>query len=163
MKNLLVMRHAKSDWGNNLPDIERPLNKRGEKAAPLMAEHLKKKSKIPDLILSSPAKRAKCTADLVKKTLAYSKDIEIVNQFYFGYISDIIYIIKNIDNHHNTVLILGHNPIWEDLVSEFINYEDYVAMPTAAIASIIFDTDDWQKISEKNAKLEWLNTPKNLI
>jgi len=162
MKNLLIMRHAKSDWGNNLPDIERPLNKRGKKATPLMAEYLKKTGKVPDLILSSPAKRAKCTAEIVKETLGIDKDIKIISAFYFGYMSEIINTIKNVDNQHNTVLILGHNPIWEDLVSELISYKNYIAMPTAAIASIIFDTDNWQKITEKEAKLEWLNTPKEL-
>jgi phosphohistidine phosphatase len=156
------MRHAKSDWANNLPDIERPLNKRGKKAAPLMAEYLKKNGKIPDLILSSPAKRAKCTAEIVKETLDIDKDIEIINAFYFGYISEIINTIKKTDNQHNTVLILGHNPIWEDMVSELINYKAAVAMPTAAVASIIFDTDDWQKISKNEAKLEWLKTPKEV-
>jgi phosphohistidine phosphatase len=156
------MRHAKSDWENNLPDIERPLNKRGKKATPLMAEYLKKTGKVPDLILSSPAKRAKCTAEIVKETLDIDKDIKIISAFYFGYMSEIINTIKNIDNQHNTVLILGHNPIWEDLVSELISYKNYIAMPTAAIASIIFDTDDWQKITEKEAKLEWLSTPKEL-
>ncbi len=161
MKNLLIMRHAKSDWGNNLPDIERPLNNRGKKAAPLMADYLKKVKKKPDIILSSPANRALSTALIMKETLGLDKDIKIVKAFYFGYMDELIDVIKNIDNNYDTVLIVGHNPVWEDLVSDLSGNIDFI-MPTAAIASIIFETDDWQKILEVKSKLEWSVTPKGL-
>ncbi len=161
MKNLLIMRHAKSDWGNNLPDIERPLNNRGKKAAPLMADYLKKVKKKPDIILSSPAKRALSTALIMKEILGLDKDIKIVKVFYFGFMNELIDSIKDIDNTYDTVLIVGHNPVWEDLVSDLTGAADYI-MPTAAIASIIFNTDDWQKITETDSTLEWSVTPKSL-
>ncbi|MCF6240646.1 MAG: histidine phosphatase family protein [Bacteroidales bacterium] len=161
MKNLLVMRHAKSDWGNNLPDIERPLNNRGKKAAPLMADYLKKVKKNPDIILSSPAKRAMSTAKIMKEKLELDKDIIIIKAFYFGFMNELMNTIKAIDNKYETVLIVGHNPVWEDLVSDLTGEAAYI-MPTAAIASIIFNTDDWQKITETDSKLEWSVTPKFL-
>jgi len=162
MKNLLIMRHAKSDWGNNLPDIERPLNKRGKKAVPLMAEYLKSQNKIPDLILSSPAKRAYNTAERVKETLGLNGEIKVVKDFYFGYISEIINAIRTIDNRYSTVLILGHNPVWEDLAAELSSENEYLVMPTAAVVSLIFDTENWKNIDRGKGKLEWLVTPKEI-
>ena len=156
------MRHAKSDWANNLPDIERPLNSRGKKAAPFMAEQLRKLNKIPDIIMCSPAKRAVSTAKKVIKVINYEKELLIVEDFYFGHINRIIDLIKSISNENASVLIVGHNPIWEDLIMTLINKGTYIVMPTAAIASVIFDVDDWQKISEKTGDLEWLITPKGL-
>ncbi len=160
MKNLLIMRHAKSDWGQNLPDIERPLNKRGKKAAPLMAEQLKKMNKIPELIISSPAQRAMSTAERVKENLNLKKDIKVVETFYFGYMADVIEEIKNTDDQYDRILIVGHNPVWEDLVSELSSDHEYIVMPTAAIASVIFDANSWRKI--KKGKLEWMITPKGV-
>ena len=162
MKNLIIMRHAKSDWGNNLPDIERPLNKRGNKAAPLMGKELIKRDKFPDLIISSPANRAVSTAKKVIEAIDYKKELLIVKDFYFGFTQTIIKSIKSIDNQNNTVIIIGHNPIWEDLVSELSKDDRFIVMPTAAVASIVFDVDDWKKIKEGTGKLEWLITPKGL-
>lgn len=155
------MRHAKSDWGNNLPDIERPLNNRGKKAAPLMADYLRKADKNIDIILSSPAKRALSTAQIIKEVLNLDKDIQIAKAFYFGYTNELIGTIKAIAHKYDTALIVGHNPVWEDLVSDLTG-NPYITMPTAAIASILFDMDDWQNLNETKAKLEWLITPKSL-
>jgi len=156
------MRHAKSDWGNNLPDIERPLNKRGKKAAPFMGEELVKRNKTPDLILSSPAKRAVNTAKRVIEAIDYQKELVIIKDFYFGYMEHIINSIKSIDNENNVAMIVGHNPLWEDLVTELSKKSDFIVMPTAAIASLVFNTDDWRMIKEHGGELEWIITPKGL-
>ena len=156
------MRHAKSDWANNSPDIDRPLNKRGKKAAPFMGEELINRNKIPDLILSSPAKRARCTAERVIEVINYKKELVVVKDFYFGHMANIIGTINSISNDNNIIMIVGHNPIWEDLIMSLINTKNYIVMPTAAIASLIFETDDWQNIKENSAKLEWIITPKGL-
>ena len=162
MKNLLVMRHAKSDWGKNLPDIERPLNKRGEKAAPIMGKELMKRNKTPDLLLSSPAKRALETAKKIIEAIDYQKELIIVKDFYFGYMEHIINSIKTIDNENNIAMIVGHNPLWEDLVAELSSKSGFITMPTAAVASLMFETDDWSTITEQSGKLEWIITPKSL-
>ncbi len=162
MKNLLVMRHAKSDWANNSPDIERSLNNRGKKAAPFMGKELINRNKKPDIILSSPAKRAKSTAKRIIEALNYQKEPIIVKDFYFGHMEHIIGSINKIDNRHKIAMIIGHNPIWEDLIGSLSDTKNYIAMPTAAIASLVFETDDWQMIKEHSAKLEWIITPKGL-
>lgn len=157
------MRHAKSDWANNSPDIERPLNKRGKKAAPFMGKELISRNKKPDLIFSSPAKRAVCTAEKVIESMDYQKELTLVKDFYFGHMENIISTINAIDNDHSIVMIVGHNPIWEDLILSLSKKKGYIAMPTAAIASLIFETDDWQNIKENSAELEWIITPKGLL
>lgn len=80
MRELYILRHAKSSWDDlTLADFDRPLNSRGREDAPLMGRHLAKLEIKPDLILSSPAKRAKKTAKIVAKELAYEKkEIEFV-------------------------------------------------------------------------------------
>ncbi len=162
MKNLIVMRHAKSDWGNNLPDIERPLNKRGKKSAPFMGEELIKRNKLPDLIISSPAKRAVSTAKRVIEAINYQKEMLIVKDFYFGYMEHILNSIREIGNENNIIMIVGHNPLWEDLVVELASDNDFIAMPTAAVASLVFEIDDWNLVKENSGKLEWIITPKGL-
>jgi len=156
------MRHAKSDWEHNLPDIERPLNKRGKKAAAKMGEELLKRNIAPDIILSSPANRARTTAELVIEAIGYEKELLIVKDFYFGYTDSILDKVKTIEKVNSTVLIIGHNPIWEDLLMGLSKDNQYVTMPTAALACLSFDIDDWSGIELKSGKQEWLITPKTI-
>ncbi len=75
MKTLYLVRHAKSSWEQpELSDLERPLNKRGKKDAPFMGSLLKKKNEIPELIISSPAKRASSTAKRFAEELGIKKE-----------------------------------------------------------------------------------------
>lgn len=162
MKNLLVMRHAKSDWDNELRDIERPLNKRGKKAAHIMGRELLKRDKTPELILSSPAERAQNTAKIIKETLGLKNGLITVKDFYFGFNEAILEAIKAVDNIHPIIMIVGHNPVWEDFVMDLSKANKYVSMPTAAIASLVFDVDDWVSIKPGAGDLEWLITPKTI-
>ncbi len=161
MKNLLLMRHAKSDWSDySLSDFERPLNKRGLNDAPLMGKQILKHNKNIDLIISSPAKRAKTTAELVAKTVDYQKDIQFEQTFYGGSEDDIEVILTQTEKTQNVVLMVSHNPTIEMLIYSFLKKKQEIIMPTAAIASLLFDVDDWAKIEASKAKLEWLIVPK---
>ncbi|MGB7661527.1 MAG: histidine phosphatase family protein [Nitrososphaeraceae archaeon] len=83
MKTLLIMRHAKSSWKEqDLPDYDRPLNKRGKNDAPRMGKLLKDEDLVPDLIMSSTAVRAKKTAELVAKTRKYKGKIVLDRSLY---------------------------------------------------------------------------------
>ncbi len=164
MKNLLIMRHAKSDWSDNsLADFDRPLNNRGKKAAPFMGTELLKRNKKPDLIISSPANRAKTTAEKVAEAVGYSKKIQLEKDFYFGYTDEIIEVLKKVDYQNNTVLIFGHNPTFESLISVLANNNSYIRMPTASVASLLFEIDDWIALKKNTGKLEWLISPKELM
>ena len=83
MKNLLIMRHAKSSWEfTNLPDHDRPLNDRGKRDAPRMGKVLLKERLVPQLIISSSAARARSTAEKVAKVSRYSGEISIDSSLY---------------------------------------------------------------------------------
>ena len=82
MKTLLILRHAKSSWNNlDLPDYDRPLNKRGKRDAPRMGDFLRHQDLVPDLIISSTAKRAKKTAKLFAKAVGYKEKISLETSF----------------------------------------------------------------------------------
>lgn len=164
MKNLLIMRHAKSDWGDSsLSDFDRPLNKRGERSAPVIGKELKARNKVPELIISSPAKRAKTTAELAAKSSGYEKDIQYERDFYFGYVDEIINIINQADSDYERIMIVGHNPTLESLVATLSNKMVNYAMPTAAVASLLFDINSWKDLEKRSGSLEWLIHPKDLM
>ena len=85
MKNLYLTRHAKSSWGNpGLADIDRPLNGRGKKAAPLMGKLISERGEKPELLISSPANRAFSTAKAFAKEMVYAETDIIVNRAIYG-------------------------------------------------------------------------------
>ncbi len=157
------MRHAKSDWSNsNLSDFDRPLNNRGKKAASKMGLELKKRNIIPDLILSSPAKRAKTTADLFAQSNNYKQNITLINNFYLSTENTIINEMSCLDNKINTVMIVGHNPTMETLIQELTDYKVNKKMPTAAITILKAKLENWQEIFETNFDLGNYLIPKEL-
>ncbi len=156
------MRHAKSDWGNHLlTDFDRPLNKRGLNDAPMMGKELVNRNKNIDLIICSSANRAQTTAKLVAKAINYKHDIQLEKSFYASIVSNIILELEVIDNSHNTVLIVAHNPTMENLVYNLISRKTEVVMPTAAIASLQFDIENWADLEFNTGKLEWFIKPKD--
>ncbi|MBN2871141.1 MAG: histidine phosphatase family protein, partial [Campylobacterales bacterium] len=112
MKTLCIIRHAKSDWNDpSLNDFERPLNKRGEKNAPFMGKLLASKQLRPDLILSSPAVRARTTALMIAGEVGYDTDAIVYDEeLYLAERNDIERILQKIPPSYNTVFIVGHNP-----------------------------------------------------
>jgi phosphohistidine phosphatase len=163
MRELLVMRHAKSDWESGAStDFERPLNKRGLKAAAFMGSVLKERQLIPDLIIHSPAKRAKKTFQLLSKEMDYTGDVLEVKGFYFGGVSEVYEQVRAIGDDYKRVLIIGHNPTWEQLVEELTAGRNHVTMPTAAIARVLLSLESWADVMKSGHQLDWLITPKML-
>ena len=112
MKLLYLARHAKSSWKNmDLSDIDRPLNKRGKKDAPFMGKILSKKGINPDLIISSPAKRARKTALVIAEEISYPiNSIQYEDNVYESSSRELLEFVKSIDDEYNSVMIFGHNP-----------------------------------------------------
>ncbi len=135
------MRHAKSDWSDpTVSDHDRKLNKRGKKAAPLMGQRLKKLGIMPDLIISSSAKRAHKTAKLFAKTNNPNVKIKLDNNLYHTDFQDIIETIKTADNI-NTLMLVGHNPGFEIFAGLLLKKN--ISMPTAAIAVASVNIKNW--------------------
>ena len=112
MKTLFLIRHAKSSWDDTaLPDKDRPLGDRGRRDAPKMGKRLAKRDVKPDLILSSPARRALTTAEIVAKKLDYKlKDIVVDDRLYAGAVHDLLNVIHKVGDKLERVMLFGHNP-----------------------------------------------------
>lgn len=146
MKNLLLMRHAKSSWKDDrLTDHQRPLNKRGREDAKRIATHMVKHDIHPDLIFSSTAVRASETVELVAEELGYDDPIQFSDDLYMGEPEDFIDVLRTLGDDYGTVMIVAHNPGLE-LYLEIIDRE-IEALPTSGLCQITFDLESWKEIS----------------
>ena len=147
MKHLTLVRHAKSSHKSAmLSDVERPLNRRGERDAPRMAGRLAARGATAELLVSSPAERALTTARLFADELGYSQaDIMVDDRLYFGHAGDIIQVVHDLDNAVDHVMLFGHNPD----VTEFVNSFQGVAIlnvPTCGVVELVFDVAGWGEV-----------------
>ena len=161
MKKLILIRHAKSDWGNiHQKDFDRTLNARGMRDAPFMAHILKEYVPHIDKIISSPANRAKTTCNFFTEEFEYPKENITYNQgIYEDGQKTILTILSQLDNSINTVCLFGHNP---DITSTatYLSGERIDNIPTCGIISINFDFDDWSQAPKVNGKKEFFLFPK---
>ncbi len=162
MKQLLVMRHAKSSRDHpGLQDVERPLNKRGEQDGPRMGTLLKTKKLIPQLILSSTAVRARRTAEIMAYACGYNGKIRGLDAFYEAGPADYIQELRRVDDRIHSVMIIGHNPGLESLLEQLCGDEQ--RLPTAAIACLGLPIDRWEDLSLKTpTQLQHLWRPKEI-
>ena len=159
-KELLLVRHGKSDWGNlTLKDFDRPLNKRGKENAPEMAERLLNRGFKFDLMVSSPAKRAKTTAKLFAE--AYQTDhIQYEEAIYEANTNTLLSVVNGLDNASDTVIMFGHNPGFTDFANELSDANIY-NIPTAGMVLISFPFDSWEMVSRGTGNLIFFDYPKN--
>ncbi len=161
MKNLYILRHAKSDWSEEFrDDFERGLSKRGFKDILLISKELKRKNLKIDLIISSLATRAKTTAEIFGAILGYDIDnIIFKKELYLANIEDILKVIQKVDSSIDNLVVVGHNPDFTDLINHLTN-TNLDNLPTSAIFGIKFNINSWKEI-KKGKKLIYL-TPKML-
>lgn len=162
MKTLYLLRHAKSSWKQpEIPDFERPLNRRGKKDAPLMGKILKEKNLNLDLIISSPAKRAKKTAKKIAKQIAYKKEKIVLNQeIYEANISEIFDVLQQTDHNVNSLMLVGHNPTFTDVANLLLKNTKIENIPTSGVVAIHFDCQKWSEIEEIKGNLIFFEYPK---
>jgi phosphohistidine phosphatase len=159
MKTLFVLRHAKSSWENpDWSDFERPLNSRGLDAARFIGELIYRRDLRPQIIVSSPAKRAKQTAVLVKEIAGVSKPITFDDRIYEASPLTLFNLIREFDENCESALLVGHNPGFENLVRMLTG--EFVSMPTAALAKINLDREKWSDVEIDSSALEFLIRPK---
>ncbi|PLY04611.1 MAG: phosphohistidine phosphatase [Arcobacter sp.] len=159
MKKLYLIRHAKSDWSNpSLDDFDRPLNKRGKNNAPFMGNILHKKGICPDLIVSSPAYRARTTATKIAKKVRYHEEIIFNEYLYEASLKTMLEILNFIDDSYDSVFIIGHNPALNLLAFYLIDFNDNI--PTTGIIEIEFSCNSWREAKKSNAKFVSFEYPK---
>ena len=161
-RNLLILRHGKSDWSASYgPDRERPLAPRGVKAAGLMGRYVRHVEVIPDLVLSSPAVRARRTAELAIEGGEWGVPMEIRDEFYGGGGEAVLHTLRHLDPSVRGVAIVGHEPVWSSLVGR-LSGGAFPRFPTAALAYLTLDSDEWGELDWGTMQLDWLVLPKEL-
>ncbi|MDE1190902.1 MAG: histidine phosphatase family protein [Arachidicoccus sp.] len=162
MKELLIIRHAKSSWNDpSLRDFDRPLNKRGLQDAPMMAQRLAQKKFNPDLLLSSDAKRAFATCMFFAKKFPLA-DVLTEHKLYEALPKEFYDVIENISNSYNSVAIFSHNSGITDFVNELTNVHVDV-VPTCGIFAIKAAIDNWKDFRKGEKAFWFFDYPKNLI
>jgi phosphohistidine phosphatase len=164
MKQLTLIRHAKSSWasGHGTRDIDRPLNHRGERDAPRMATHLRQQGFLPDLMLSSPATRAATTAEEIARGIGYDVDnILWKDQIYAAMVSELLELITTVNAEISHVAMVGHNPAFTELAN-LLQPHPIDNIPTCGVVMIQFDVGDWSEIPQSLGNLLCFDTPKSL-
>jgi phosphohistidine phosphatase len=161
MKSLLLLRHAKSSWDDpTLRDIDRPLKKRGVKAARRIGEFMRKRRVRPELVLSSPSRRTVQTVEIVVDAAGLDLEPRYDERIYQAGSAALLEIVSQLEDSVSGVLLVGHNPGLEDLLERLTN--EVQPVPTAALARVSLRIKRWSDVQTARGKLEWIVRPKEL-
>lgn len=162
MKELVLIRHAKSDWGNEyLKDIDRHLNERGYSDAYLLSKWFAKNQAAPNLILASTATRALNTALIFARAMEFNMtDFKLEKDIYESTVPTLLSIIKKQNDTKNKIMLFGHNPGITNLCNDLCKDVFFENVPTCGIVSISFKSESWKNISKENSKLNFQQFPK---
>ena len=162
MLSIIIFRHGKSDWDAIYDmDHNRPLSKRGYKAAKIMGRYLKKIDQIPDKVISSSATRAKDTAEFAIRYGKWFSKLSIESKIYGGSSETLLDIIHHLDKKTKSVCLVGHEPTCSSFISLCTFHSQ--RFTTASMAKINFRADKWNKIEFGRGSLEWVKSPKEII
>jgi phosphohistidine phosphatase len=162
VKQLILFRHAKSSWDDDVGDVDRPLAGRGERDAPRMGKRLKARHARPELIVTSHAARAERTAELVAKALGIKRgELRIERALYLASPDEILGVVAAQDDSLSCVLVVGHNPGLTELVNRLLPDLALDNLPTSGIVAIDLATPSWRSAATASAKLAYYDYPKN--
>ena len=160
MKKLFLIRHAKSNWNDHtLSDIERPLNHRGERNAPTMAQRAACKWSKPDLILCSPALRARQTAEKFSEYWWNDTETKICNELYEGSASVILDLFSGSSDKIKSLVAVFHNPVITNLTN-LLASTNLSNIPTCGITYLQLNKPNWGNLEVGSCSLEEFDFPK---
>jgi phosphohistidine phosphatase len=170
MKTLTLLRHAKSTWDDPVArDFDRPLNGRGRRAAHRMGRYLKDERLAFDHVVASPALRVQQTVAGVEDGYGAALAPVYDRRIYMASAVTLLELVQALDDRHEGVLLVGHNPGLEDLVLMLVpeaqtglRGEVEIKYPTATLAEIRFDTDHWAGVDERTGTLARFMRPREL-
>ena len=161
MKRLLMIRHAKSDQSFFGNDFERPLNERGKADAPVMSNRLLKKNIVIDAFVSSPAKRAKKTAELFTEVFKVPQNDIVFSSALYHASAEVFYeVISVLPEHFNTVALFSHNPGITNFVNSLQTKVHVDNMPTCGIFAVEADILYWKDFFKGNKTFLFFDFPK---
>ncbi len=162
VKQVILFRHAKSSWDDDVSDVDRPLAARGERDAPRMGKRLKARHARPDLIVSSHAARAQRTAELIAKQLGIKgRELRVERALYLASPDEILGVVASQDDALSCVLLVGHNPGLTELVNQLLPDLALDNLPTSGVVAIDLPTTSWRNAATARAKLAYYDYPKN--
>ena len=160
MKTLLLLRHGKSSRKDtSTRDFDRPLSERGVSDSKLIGEFIRKKKLHSELMISSPAERARQTAELVLKA-GLQLELRVDERVYEASARHLFEVISQIEDTANTVLLVGHNPGFEELLQNLSGEERELS--TATLACIELSVEKWSRVQASVGNLKWLVAPREL-
>lgn len=161
MKTLLILRHAKATDGvSGQPDFDRALNARGRGEALAVGEFIKKENVRLELVVSSPALRARETAETVVSASGLHGDIRFDQRIYEASRQVLNGLLLEIVDSVSSLMLVGHNPGLEDLIHWLTGRSEHLSPATAA--KISFQVEQWNEVKENTGTLEWLVKPDQL-
>lgn len=163
-RTLLVIRHAKSSWDiGTLNDFERPLNDRGKRDAPVMANRVKEKNILVDAFVASPAKRAKRTAELFIEAYQRNKeDIIFVSKLYHAAPDVFFEVIEELEDTFKTVALFSHNPGITAFVNMLTDDVTLDNMPTCGVFAVNLQSASWKNFRKAKKEFLFFDYPKNI-
>jgi phosphohistidine phosphatase len=160
-RTLLLVRHAKSSWDDpDLADRDRPLNKRGLRDAPAMARRVAQRAHRPERIVTSPALRARRTAEAMAAALALEPEARMVDErLYDAMAEDLLEVIRALDPRLERVMLVGHHPGMTD-VANLLAGAALAKIPTCGVAELSLHVAAWADAGADAATLSGIESPK---
>lgn len=170
MTLLTIVRHAKSSWGNeDLDDFDRPLNKRGHKAALQIGEELKKRGFKFDLVLASPALRVRETLQGIEQGYGAELQVEWEPEIYDASEATLFKLVRRIPERAHAPMLVGHNPGLQQLILALTRQDDgglreriATNLPTGAVALVELPAPRWAEMMEESGLIRELILPRDL-
>lgn len=163
MKTIYIVRHARAHRrGDSSEDFSRELTEDGKLDAHRVGLFLKKRNILPDLVLSSTAKRAVQTAQILADEMMYSRsEIDFDDSLYEIEVEDLLQILHHLNNDHQSVMLVGHNPPMS-ILADYLTRYGVGNLSPGSIFGCEFKTDTWKAISKYGGSCRFLETPQTV-
>ncbi|RTY36641.1 histidine phosphatase family protein [Chlorobium phaeovibrioides] len=160
MKTLYLARHAKSDWNSNCSDFERTLNEKGMNDAPLIAAAIAaKKGPKPDILISSPAKRALSTAEAFAEAFGIGKEtIHMEMGIYHGGADELLELAQSVPDSAESLMLFGHNPTMSEFANRMGRNAPHHLSP-CSVVRIDLDVAEWKEAGKEKGETLWHEHP----
>lgn len=162
MKTVLLLRHGKSDWASDTgDDRDRPLAKRGQRAARVIGEMLTRNGMAPDAAVTSPAVRARMTLELAMKAGGWDCPVQVAEALYGEGPGAVLEEIGRQSDETERLLLVGHEPTWSEMVGLLVGGGRH-RFPTGAVVAIDLEVDSWAQVRPGSGLLQFLVVPRLL-
>jgi phosphohistidine phosphatase len=158
-RRLIVFRHAKSDWeADHATDHDRPLNRRGERSARLMGVVLAGTGEVPELAITSSARRARTTLELAIEAGRWDTEVRVDDALYDTSVDQALRVIAGAPADVGRLMVVGHEPAWSSLVHRLTGGS--VAVKTATVVGIDLPAPGWEGLAEEDGVIVYVLSPR---